>query len=358
MACCTSPYVSQSDRQRVIRRWNLVLAVVWAAGVLLLVTLLVWPGIGLHAFWDVLIPVAPALVVFAPGVWRNICPLGTTSQFGRRLRRGRGIRVGVQAQSYFLLTGILLLLLIVPLRHPWFNVSGTATFILLASAGVLAVSAGFLTSGKSGWCAGLCPVHAVERLYGSRPCVTVTSSHCVECFKCSTPCPDTAPGIRHGQGGHTPLRWVSRAIIVGGFPGYVWGWFQVPDGGSVRSLDLWVWPFGGLLATMAAWLLLNAALPSKDHRRLDALFAAAAISTYYWFRIPALVGYGEFGADGMLIDLRDTIPLWSVTLVKSVLACVFVWWMVVRSTTPKPWMYRPPQAQAAPMPQQLSVSVG
>ncbi len=357
MACCTSPHQSDSMRRTVIARWNTVLAVVWAAGVLLLISLLLWPKIGIHAFWDVLIPIAPALLVFAPGVWRNICPLGTTSQLGRRLLRAQGIRLGPRTHVWMALIGVILLLVIVPLRHPWFNVSGVATFILLMSAGLVALIAGMLTIGKSGWCAGLCPVHAVERLYGSNPCMTVTSSHCAECVKCTTPCPDTSPGIRHGQGARSIPRRVLRAVIVGGFPGYVWGWFQVPDGGSVLSASLWLWPFGGLLVTLVLWSLLNAALPMRDQRRLDALFAATAVSAYYWFRIPALVGYGEFGSDGMLVDLRDVIPLWSVTLTKVLLACVFVWWMVIRRCAPKPWMYRPPHARNSSSVQELSISM-
>ena len=356
MACYASPHQSESAGHRIIGRWMVVATVVWSAGVLLLVSLLVWPRVGIHAIWDVLIPAAPALVVFAPGVWRNICPLGTTSQIARRFFRTSGFRLGSRTQAWVALTGIILLLVIVPLRHPWFNVSGTATFILLVSAGVVALVVGALTLGKSGWCAGLCPVHAVERLYGSRPCITVTSSHCAECVKCTAPCPDTSPGIRHGQGVRSVPKQISWAIIVGGFPGFVWGWFQVPDGGSVLSATLWLWPFGGLLVTLLLWLLLTAALSQRDQCRLDAIFAAVAVSTYYWFRIPALIGYGEFGSDGMLVDLQGIIPLWTVNAAKVLLAIVFLWWMVIQRA-PKPWMYRPPQSQAVTMGQPVSISV-
>ncbi|MCP4838884.1 MAG: hypothetical protein GY894_05920 [Planctomycetes bacterium] len=358
MACRTSPHRSDSVRRSIIAKWTIALAVVWAAGVFLLVSLIFWPQIGIHALWDVLIPAAPALVVFAPGVWRNICPLGTTSQLSRRLMRTSGFRMGSQAQAWMALIGIALLLAIVPLRHPWFNVSGVATCVLLVVIGVVALLVGVLTIGKSGWCAGLCPVHAVERLYGSRPCVTVTSSHCGECVKCTTPCPDTSPGIRHGQGARSIPRQISHAVIVGGFPGFVWGWFQVPDGGSVLSASLWLWPFGGLVVTLVLWLLLRSAIPKQDQRRLDALFAAAAVSAYYWFRIPTLIGYGEFGSDGMLVDLRDTIPLWSVNTTKVLLTCLFVWWMVVRKAAPKSWMYRPPPAQTTAKAQSVSISMG
>ncbi len=52
--------------------WRLVQVAVWAIGLAILVLLFVAPTIGLHAFWDVLIPVAPALLVIAPGgAWRS-----------------------------------------------------------------------------------------------------------------------------------------------------------------------------------------------------------------------------------------------------------------------------------------------
>ena len=61
-----------------LRTWRAVQTVVWLAGVAILAALLFAPEIGIHAFWNVLIPVAPALVAFAPGLWRKICPLAST----------------------------------------------------------------------------------------------------------------------------------------------------------------------------------------------------------------------------------------------------------------------------------------
>ena len=42
--------------------WFILQAAVWAICLIVVVLLFVKPEIGLHAFWDVLIPVAPALV--------------------------------------------------------------------------------------------------------------------------------------------------------------------------------------------------------------------------------------------------------------------------------------------------------
>lgn len=357
MACCTSPHSSEAIRARVIRWWTAAEVVLVAAGLALFGALLWWPTVGLHAFWEVLIPAAPALVVLAPGLWRNICPLGVTAQVGRRVFGVRGAQLSATWQARMGLIGIVLLLGLVPLRHPWFNLGGTATLLLLVGAGVVALVAGFLFAGKSGWCTGACPVHAVERLYGSNPLLTVTSAHCSRCVRCTVPCPDTAPGIRHGQGQSTWARKLTRAIIVGGFPGFVWGWFQVPDGISITAAETWVWPFGGLAATMVLWWMLRSTLPKSDGRRLDALFAASAVSCYYWFRLPALFGYGVYPGDGMLVDLRGTVPPVAFDGARVALAIFFLWWMVIRTPTPRPWMFKPPQADIQPAPVAMSIGL-
>ncbi len=346
MACCTPPYSSESTRRRVIGWWTVVQGILVAAALALFAALIWWPKVGLHAFWDVLIPAAPALVVLAPGLWRNICPLGTASQLGRRAGGVRGMQLDARWQAYMGLIGVVLLLVLVPLRHPWFNLDGIATLLLLVAAGVVALLVGFMFAGKSGWCTGVCPVHAVERLYGTKSLLTVTSAHCKTCVRCVIPCPDTAPGIRHGQGQSTWARKATWVIIVGGFPGFVWGWFQVPDGISIGAAEAWVWPLGSMLGTMVLWVLLRSALPKSDGRRLDALFAASAVSAYYWFRIPALFGYGVYPGDGMLVDLHGTVPVIVFNVSRVVLALFFVWWMVIRTPTPRPWMYKPPQEKS------------
>jgi hypothetical protein len=337
--------------------WTIAEIIMVAAAVALCAGLIWWPKVGLHAFWDVLIPAAPALVVLAPGLWRNICPLGTTSQLGRRMGGVRGAQLTTQWQARMGLIGVVLLLVLVPLRHPWFNLGGTATLILLVGAGIAALILGVLFAGKSGWCTGACPVHAVERLYGSQPLLTVTSAHCSSCVRCTVPCPDTSPGTRHGLGQPTLARTTTLAIIVGGFPGFVWGWFQVPDGISIAATETWVWPLGCMLITMVLWLLLRSVLPQTDGRRLDALFAASAVSCYYWFRLPALFGYGVYPGDGMLVDLRGTAPSIIFDVARVALAIFFVWWMVIRVPAPRPWMYKPPQEKPESAPVTMTVGL-
>ena len=48
------------------------------------------PDIGTVLFWQIIVPLLPLLFVLAPGVWRNVCPLGFANQIPRTV----GISLG------------------------------------------------------------------------------------------------------------------------------------------------------------------------------------------------------------------------------------------------------------------------
>ena len=164
------PFLSAPAR----RAWRSVQVVVWLVGVGIFVALLVAPALGLHAFWNVLIPVAPALLVVAPGLWRNICPLAATALFWRHVGLSQRRRINAHWQARLGLMGVVALLLIVPLRHVVLDLNGPATALALALLAACSVVMGLLFEWKSGWCSGACPVHPVEKLYGYRALVSPT----------------------------------------------------------------------------------------------------------------------------------------------------------------------------------------
>jgi hypothetical protein len=205
------------------------------------------------------------------------------------------------------------LLLLVPARRVALDTHGPATAAVLLALGLLALGAGALFQGKSGWCAGLCPVHPVERLYGQRPLFSVTNACCTSCTRCTVPCPDATPGqhpLSRSVGCSDRL---ADLVLVGGFPGFVFGWFQVPDA-AVPSLEgaihAFALPFGGLAASLVVFLAARALLPKERERSLVRAFGAAALACYYWFRVPALVGFPVFPGDGVLVDLHVALPAW------------------------------------------------
>lgn len=332
-----------SSRSLVV--WRTLQVAVWFVGAAIVLALVIEPEIGIHAFWNVLIPVAPALLAVAPGLWRNVCPLGSTALVARHMNWTRSGKISRVWHGRLAAGGVFLLLLIVPLRHVILDTSGLATALTISLLALLAVVLGSQLQWKSAWCSGLCPVHPVEKLYGSEPIASFANAHCHRCERCVTHCPDSTPGISPILPSDTGLGRLPGIVMVGGFVGFIWGWFQVPDYAGAQGwhhLDMaYGWPFAGLAASMSLFLMLRLVTPRKHRVLLHRLFAAAAISCYYWYRLPALAGFGPHPGDGMLVDLRATLPAWSPVASRVVTTAFFVWWLVMRRSAKRSWLVRP-----------------
>ena len=125
----------------------------------------------------------------------------------------------------------------------------------LVGLGVVALISGVMFAGKSGWCSGLCPVHPVEQVYGQRPGITLRNAHCTTCVRCTARCPDSTPAMSPLAEPLTARHRALGVLMVGGFPGFVWGWFQVPDGDAghaVHWAHAFAWPLGAKLVTAVA----------------------------------------------------------------------------------------------------------
>lgn len=323
--------------------WKAVQVAFWLAGAALFGALVLAPEVGIAAFWNLLIPIAPALLAFAPGLWRNVCPLGSTALLAHRQGWSRRWRLPEVAQGWMALGGVALLFGIVPLRHAVLNFDGPATALVLGVLTAGAVAVGFLFEAKSGWCSGLCPIHPVERLYGSAPLLTLPNAHCGECRRCVLICPDSTVDS-NGWPKRPATRRIALTVVAGGFPGFVWGYYQVPDEGWSRLGDAYAYSLGGAAATLAVFLALRAVTAPAHHRRLVRTFAALAIGTYYWFRVPMLFGFGTFPGDGLLVDLHDTLPAWFPQAWHAATVLVFGWWLFGRAAVRRAWLVRPPYA--------------
>ncbi|MFQ5414843.1 MAG: hypothetical protein ACE5E6_10340 [Phycisphaerae bacterium] len=331
--------------------WRVVQTMVWVIGVAIFLALVFAPEIGIHAFWNVLIPVAPALFAIALGVWRNVCPLGSTALLARHVDHTARRRLSTTAHGWLSLVGVVLLLLIVPLRHAVLDTNGPATALSIGVLAVVAVLLGLRFEWKSAWCSGLCPVHPVERLYGSAPLVSAPNAHCTRCEQCVAPCPDATPGIHPLSADDTMLHRVAGTLLVGGFAGFIWGWFHVPDYAGVEGWrhlpGIYGVPLGGTAVSLLLFVLLRRVVPAGSRDRLIRAFAAAAIACYYWYRLPALFGFGVFPGDGMLVDLTTVLPVWFPTASRVATTALFAWWLVGRSRVRRAWCIRPPYAVPA-----------
>lgn len=326
--------------------WRILQAVSWLLGFLILLALVFYPRLGIAAFWNVLIPVAPALFVVAAGVWRNICPLAGVALLPHHLNFSRKKRLPLAGQGQFQLLSAVLLFLVVPLRHLLLDTSGQATATVLIILALVAFVAGLRYEWKSGWCAGLCPVSSVEKLYGQRVAYTPANAHCTLCKNCTMPCPDSTPGAHPLLQQKTRCHRLAGLLLVGGLPGFIWGWFHVPDYTGSLTWEEVGWAFGlpylGLAASLFAFLVLRRSLAERRHELLVSLFAASAIICYYWYRLPALIGFGLFRADGRLVDLSGSLPAWTPWVLQSAALLFFGWWIVLRRPVERGWLVRPP----------------
>ncbi len=327
--------------------WRSLQAVFFAIGLGLFFLLVFLPDLGVKAFWNILIPVAPLLFLLSTGFWRNVCPLASVALLPHHLKISKKRRIPLIWNGRLALASVVLLFLIVPARHLALNNDGLATAITLAVLGMLAFVGGLFFDVKSVWCSSLCPVHPVEKLYGQKVGYTPQNAHCGACHNCVAPCPDSTPRIAAQKPMERNTQALATTLLTGGLPGFIWGWFHVPDCRSPiaemgECLVAFGLPWATMAATLAAFLLLRKFLPKGTEALLVSVFAAASISCYYWYRIPSLVGYGLFPQDGLLVDLTQTLPLWSIMAAQVAAVAFFGWWLVLRNPAPTVWAMRPP----------------
>ena len=333
---------------RSILIWRIAQAAVWLVGAAILFCLLFFPSLGVLLFWNILIPVAPALFVIGIGVWRNVCPLATTNLLPRHLGLSKRKRLSATQLGKLNLIAVIALYAIVPLRHAVFNANGIATAILIISMAFVGIIMGFFYEWKSAWCSGLCPVHPVEKLYGGNVLMSLPNAHCDQCMNCTIPCPDSTPNIHPKSSIKTIYHQICGLVIIGGLPGFIWGWFHVPDETKITTLNTFISvfkiPLLGFTTTLVIYGILSMIIKSKFERRLISIFAAMGVSCYYWYRIPALFGFGNFGDDGLLVSLRNTLPEWSIPIITITITIFFFYWLVIRKQNNRSWVIRPQYA--------------
>jgi len=326
--------------------WRTVQTFLWLVGTAIIFNLIFYPTLGIHLFWNILIPIAPLLLVVATGLWRNICPMASTALFPRHMGLSKRKKLSLEETGKLNLIAVIALFVLVPLRHAFFDLNGWATALLILSLGFIAVITGLRYEWKSAWCSGLCPIHPVEKLYGLKNKLKLPNAHCDHCHRCLAPCPDKTPGIHPLSSKKTTSHKITGLLTVGAFPGFVWGWFQVPDyngiTGIVELIAIYKFPLLGLVVTSILFLVLKKFMQEKT---LITIFSATAVSCYYWFRIPALFGFGIFPGDGMLVDLTGILPQWAITVIVVTLTIFFFWWIVFSKQRKISWVIRPAYAK-------------
>ena len=101
----------------------------WGAVIVLLLVVLLLlrdPDLGLKVLWSAVVFAAPMLFLLVPAFWMSVCPLATLQALPRRLGLDPARKVGPRGQMILAVLAWGLLLLLVPRRHPIFNIDGAA----------------------------------------------------------------------------------------------------------------------------------------------------------------------------------------------------------------------------------------
>jgi NADPH-dependent 2,4-dienoyl-CoA reductase/sulfur reductase-like enzyme/ferredoxin len=254
--------------------------------------LVVAPGTGLTIWWKVLVPLLPAVFFFAPGLWRNVCPLAALNQVPRTLGVTRARRAPRVIREHGHLIAMVAFVVLVAARKPLFNGSGVATAALILGALGLALTGGLIFNGKSGWCGSICPLLPVQRLYGQTPFATVANQHCNPCVGCTKNCYDFNPRVAYLADVHDRDRRFGgyRVLFAAAFPGLIVGFYVTAKPGGWGSA-------AAMAAQMAVALFVSIGVfhavqtfTQATAQQLTAVFGAAAINLYYGFTLNSLFG--------------------------------------------------------------------
>lgn len=269
--------------------WNASKLLVFVATLGVIAGLFVQPELTLDILWFILIPILPVTFLLNPGMWRGVCPLATANMIGSS---GASREVSGAWLNRTATVGIVLLFVLVPARRFLFNTDGPILAIVVLAVTALAFGLGWFVKAKGGFCNSICPVLPVEKLYGQAPFFGVRNARCVPCNHCTAKgCHDLDPttSARHAAGnGNGPRAWMKTpfGLFAAGFPGFIYGYFQLADTGFDGALTVYATILGYAVASLVLFVLLTFVLRIPTHRLLPFL-GALSVGIYYWYAAPA-----------------------------------------------------------------------
>jgi len=282
---------TQRQARAPLALWWAARVVALAAAVALAVLLIVDPALGLRLFWGLAIPLVPALLVVAPGLWRQVCPMATMNQIPRLAGWQRPVDLPAWAKAWAFAIAVALFIGAVSLRVPLLNhagpVVGAGLFVVLA----LALAGGFAFKGRSGWCGTFCPLAPIQRTYGQAPLFVVKNGYCEPCVGCQKSCYDFNPraAVFSDVYDEDPRHAAQRQQFFGLLPGLVLGYFlQGPDPAYGTGTYLAIL-LASVCASAGLFALARAFVPASAYR-VALVFSVLALASFYWFAGPLVVG--------------------------------------------------------------------
>jgi nitrite reductase (NADH) large subunit len=248
------------------------------------------PDLGLTLFWGLAIPVVPALLVIAPGLWRQVCPMAYLNQAPRAggFSQEKTLPEALQANAFAIAVAVFFLA--VAARVPDLNHDGPAV-----AAGVLAVLAaafvgGLIFKGRSGWCGTFCPLGPIQRDYGHAPLVMVRNGYCDTCLGCQKNCYDFNPraAIFGDMYDEDPRYAGQRRFFMAMMPGMILGYFLQGPAPAYGEPQHFLILLAATCASVGFYQILVHFFSLNPFRAAN-LFAGLAIVAFYYFAGPIVV---------------------------------------------------------------------
>lgn len=282
---------TQRQARAPLALWWAARAVALAATLALAVLLIVNPPLGLTLFWKLAIPLVPALLVIAPGLWRQVCPMATMNQLPRLAGWQRPAELPAWAKASAFGIAVALFVGAVALRVPLLNHAGPVVGLGLFGVLALALAGGFAFKGRSGWCGTFCPLAPIQRTYGQAPLFVVRNGYCEPCVGCQKSCYDFNPraAVFSDVYDEDPRHAAQRQQFFGLLPGLVLGYFLQgadPAYGTGTYLAILL---ASVCASAGLFALARAFLPVSAYRAALG-FSVLALASFYWFAGPLVVG--------------------------------------------------------------------
>ncbi|MFJ4654335.1 FAD-dependent oxidoreductase [Nocardia sp. NPDC088792] len=248
------------------------------------------PAIGLFVFFGIVVPILPGLFLLAPGIWRNSCPLAAVNQIPRerKFTRDRPPPAWLYSRGYPI--SVFLFFGIAGARLAGLDRSGIAAGTVLSLVLIAAFTGGVLYKGKSGWCSSICPLFALQRLYGQTPFVTVPNSHCRPCVGCAKNCIDLQPRGAYQADLAEPVAWWTgpRRLFAAALPGFVLGFFMLSGHTELGVVHRYSLLLVFMVVAMALYFFVDAMTPLSA-AMMNVGYATIALNIFYWYAAVTLV---------------------------------------------------------------------
>ncbi|WP_300329041.1 FAD-dependent oxidoreductase [Accumulibacter sp.] len=268
--------------------------------------LAVHPALGLKLWWGLAIPVVPALLVVAPGLWRQVCPMAFLNQIPRLTGKSRARPLPGRLKNAAFVIAVAIFLACVAARAPLLNRHGELVAVLIVGVLLVALAGGLVFAGRSGWCGTFCPLGPIQRTYGHAPLVVVPNGYCPTCVGCQKNCYDFNPrGAIFADLADTDPRYAAqRRLFIGLLPGLICAYFMQGPAPEYSYPVYLLVLLAGCCASAGLYAILTSCFPLSPHR-VAAVFAALALLIFYGYAGPIILAT-------LAHFLAFTAPEWAI----------------------------------------------